>query len=194
MSIYLKIQKYDHSYANIILLLKDKHFCKNVMHLELLENKMLTNISSHTHSTKHQQWLACCSVSHNFSGPFTPLKNIIICLIRSHALTASRPTKTIVIIQSGLSYCQVSTSAYVLYIFFCTYFTSFSAFMYSFLTDDLCWLLIGYSILDALFLIWLFPYLVVLKMSVFYIANLLLLYAICLNLYWESQSGCLSFS
>ncbi len=36
--------------------------------------------------------------------------------------------------------------------------------MYSLLLDDLCWLLIGYSLLDALFLIWLFPCLVVLRL------------------------------
>ncbi len=34
----LKIQTYDHFHANIIIGLKDEHFCRNVMHLELLEN------------------------------------------------------------------------------------------------------------------------------------------------------------
>ncbi len=47
--------------------------------------------------------------------------------------------------------------------------------MYSLLSDDLWWLLIGNSLLDALFLIWLFPSLVILKVSaVSYIANWLL--------------------
>ncbi len=48
--------------------------------------------------------------------PFTPLKIRIMCLIRSQALTASRPTLPIVVIQSDHSYCQVVSSAYFLYI------------------------------------------------------------------------------
>ncbi len=39
--------------------------------------------------------------------------------------------------------------------------------MYSLLSDDLWWLLIGYSLLDALFLIWLFPCLVVYECQYF---------------------------
>ncbi len=87
-------------------------------------------------------------------------------------LTASRPTLTIVVIQSDCSICQVFSSAYFLYILFLPiFFTSFSTFVYSLLSDHLCWLLIGYSLLDALFLIWLFCCMVVLRVSVFYIAN-----------------------
>ncbi len=84
-------------------------FFQKVMHLELLEKLMSTYIilSSHTHSTKYLQWLVS-------QGPFTLLKNRIMYLIRSHALTASRPTLTIVVIQSGFSYCQVFNSAYFL--------------------------------------------------------------------------------
>ncbi len=96
-----------------------------------------------------------------------------MCLIKSHALTASTPTLTIVVIQSGLFYLTVRFSVlltfytfcflpiyvqvsvlsgvrfsvlFILYILFSAHiFTSFSAFMYSLLSDDLCWLLIGYS-------------------------------------------------
>ncbi len=53
--------------------------------------------------------------------------------------------------------------------------------MYSLLSDDLCWLLIGYSILDALFLMWLFPCLVVLRVSVFLIADWLLFVWTCVR-------------
>ncbi len=49
-------------------------------------------------------------------------KNRIICLISSHVLTASRPTLTIVVIYSVLSYCQVFSSTYCLYILFLSIF------------------------------------------------------------------------
>ncbi len=124
---------------------------------------MLTNISSDTHSTKHLQWLV------NLFSQSLFLKSLslhwkieLYALIRSHVLTSSRPTLTIVVIQSDHSYYQAFSSAYFLYILFLpTFFTSFSTFVCSLLSDDLCWLLIGYSLLDALFLIWLFPCLVV---------------------------------
>ncbi len=136
---------------------------------------MLINISSHTHSTKHLQWLVSFQSVIISQGPFTPLKNRIMCLIRRHALTASIPTLTIVVIQSSLSYCQVFSSAYIIYILFLPIFSQgFSAFVYSLLSGDLWWLLIDYSFLYALFLIWLFLCLVVLRVSVFYIANWLL--------------------
>ncbi len=105
-----------------------------------------------------------------------------MCLIRSYALTASRPSLTIVVIWSGLSYCHVFCSAYFLFILFLPIcFTCFSAVMYSLLSDDLCWLLIGHSLLDALFQIWLFPCLAVLRVSVFYIANWLLFVWTCVR-------------
>ncbi len=107
-----------------------------------------------------------------------------MCLMGIHTLTHSRPTLTIVVIQSDLSYCHIFISAYFLYILFLPIlFTSLNAFMYSLLSDDLCWLSIGYSLLDALFIIWLFLCLVVLRMSVFYIANWLLFVWICVRKY-----------
>ncbi len=153
---------------------------------------MLINISSHTHSTTNicndLRVIQSVIIS---QWPFTPLKDRIICLIRSNALIASRPTLTIVVIQSDHSYCQVFSSAYFLYILFLSIcFTSLSTFVYTFLSDDLCWLLIGYSPLYALFLICLFTCLVVSRVSVIYIANWLLFVWMC----QESQSGCLSFS
>ncbi len=53
--------------------------------------------------------------------------------------------------------------------------------MFSLLSYDLCWLLIGYSLLDVFFLIWLFPCLVVLRVSVFHIANWLLFVWTCVR-------------
>ncbi len=64
-----------------------------------------------------------------FLKSFTPLKNRIICLIRSHALTTSRPTRTVVVIQSDCSYCQVFSSAYFLYILFLPIFQYFRVFI-----------------------------------------------------------------
>ncbi len=124
-------------------------------------------------------------VSHHFSMAFhSAEKKRIMCLIRSHALTASRPILTIVVIQSGLSYCQVFSSTYILYILFLPiFFTSFGAFMFSLFSDDLCWLLIGLSLLEDLFQIWLFSCLVVLRVSIFYIANWLLFVWTCVSIH-----------
>ncbi len=131
---------------------------------------MLINISSHTHSTKHLQWLVSYSVSHHFLWAFH-----------------STDLLWLLYLYSLLFFCQILQFCLCfIHFVFAHIFTSFSAFMYSLLTDDLCWLLIGYSLLDALFITWLFPCLVI-RVSVFYIA-------ICLDLCQESLSGCLSFS
>ncbi len=56
-------------------------------------------------------------------------------------------TLTIVVIESDLSYCQVFSYAYGLYFLFLLIFLIVS--VISLLSDDLCWLLIGYSLLDC---------------------------------------------
>ncbi len=99
-----------------------------------------------------------------------------MCLIRSPALTANRPTLTIVVTLSGLQFCLR-----FIHFVFAHLFTSFSAFVYSLLSDDLRLLLIGYSLLDALFLIWLFQCLVIIRASVFYFANWLLFVWTCVS-------------
>ncbi len=53
--------------------------------------------------------------------------------------------------------------------------------MYSLLSDDLCWLLICHALPNDFFLIRLFPCFVVLRVSVFYIANWLLFVWTCIR-------------
>ncbi len=139
---------------------------------------MLTNISSHTHSTTNicnDLWVIQSVIISQ--EPFTPLKNRTMCLIRSHALTARTPTLTIVVIQSDLSYCQVFSSAYFLYIFLQV--SVLSCIHCCQMTYASC--SFGYSFLDNLFINWLFPCLVVLRVSVFYIANWMLVVWICVR-------------
>ncbi len=114
--------------------------------------------------------------------PFTPLKNTIMCLIRSHALTASRPTLTIVVIQSDLSYCQIVSYAYFLHILFLPIFLQ----VWVLSCIHCCQMTYAgrslvYSLLDALFLIWLFPSLIIIRVPVFYIANWLLFVWTCVR-------------
>ncbi len=105
-------------------------------------------------------------------GTFTPLKHRIVCLIRSHALTAGRPTLTIVVIQSGIYYCQIFSSVYILYIWFQS-FRLFIVVSWPMLVAH--WLFTFF----ALFLMWLFLCLVVLRVSVISITNWLLFVWTC---------------
>ncbi len=128
-------------------------FVKNSCILELLENQTLTNISSHTHSTKHLQCLVSYSVSQHFSRTFhsTAKYNYVHdqkpCSDCYQTYSDYYSYTVWPFLLSGLQFCLL-----FIHFIFAHRFTSFSAFVYSLLSDDLCWLLIGYSLLDTLFL------------------------------------------
>ncbi len=118
---------------------------------------MLTNISSYTHSTKH------LTVTCELFSQSSFLKGISL----------HWPTLTTVVIQSGLSYCQVFNSAYVLYIlFFAHIFYKFQHF-HVFIVDR--WPM------QTAHLLFTSRCFVVLRVSVLYIANCLLFVWTCVR-------------
>ncbi len=68
---------------------------------------------------KHWQSVGSDSVSHTFQWPFTPLKIIIMCMIRSHDLVASKTKLVVVVVQSV--FVLLSDLQFCLLISFCSY-------------------------------------------------------------------------